>query len=73
MNYSFELNNARNDATYATGKIHEKSPVVEVFSAMVAGSDLSKFGKHADASANYIKKLGERAQAGDLAAVSEIN
>lgn len=73
MSYSFELNNARNDATYATGKIHEKSPVVEVFSAMVAGSDLSKFGKHADASANYIKKLGERAQAGDLAAVSEIN
>lgn len=73
MSYSFELNNARNDATFATGKIHEKSPVVEVFSAMVEGSDLSKFGKHADASAKYIKDLGVRAQAGDISAISEIN
>jgi hypothetical protein len=73
MSYSFELNNARNDATFATGKIHEKSPVVEVFSAMTDGSDLSKFGKHADASVKYIKELGAKAQAGDISAISEIN
>lgn len=73
MNYSFELNNARNDATFATGKIHEKSPVVEVFSAMVNGSDLSKFGKHADVATKYIQDLGVKAQAGDISAISEIN
>ena len=58
MNYSFELNNARNDAAFASGKITEKSPVVEVFSAMVNGEEVGKFGKKADVAVKYIRDLG---------------
>ena len=73
MNYSFELNNARNDATFASGKITEKSPVVEVFSAMVNGEEVGKFGKKADVAVKYIKDLGAKAAMNDLVAVSELN
>ena len=73
-NYSFELNNAKNDTTFATGKINEKSPVVEVFSAMVDGKDLSKFNKAmADKAVGYIQTLGKRAETNDQSAISEIN
>ncbi len=61
MNYSFELNNARNDANFASGKVQANSPVVEIFSAMVNGQDLSKFGAKADVAVKYIKELGEKA------------
>lgn len=73
MNYSFELNNARNDATFASGKITEKSPVVEVFSAMVNGEEVGKFGKKADVAVKYIRDLGAKAAMNDLVAVSELN
>lgn len=72
-NYSFELNNARNDAMMSTGKITEKSPVVEIFSAMAKGEELAKYGKKADVAAKYIMDLGKKAQAGDFVAMSEIN
>lgn len=48
MSYTFELNNERKDANNVSGKIKANSPVVEVFSAMTNGQDLSKFGKKAD-------------------------
>lgn len=73
MDYSFELNNAKRDETFSTGKVNAKSPVVEVFSAMVNGEEIGKFGKKADLAANYIKDLGKKASLGDQMAVSELN
>lgn len=73
MDYTFELNNARKDSAFASGKVNSQSPVVEIFSAMVDGKDLSKYGAKADVAANYIKELGEKAQNSDFAAMAELN
>lgn len=73
MNYSFELNNARNDANFASGKVTANSPVVEIFSALVDGKDLSNFGAKADVAVKYIKELSEKAQNNDISAMAEIN
>ena len=73
MDYTFELNNARKDSAFASGKVNSQSPVVEIFSAMVDGKDLSKYGAKADVAANYIKELGEKAQNNDFAAMAELN
>lgn len=72
--YTYELNNLKKDSDVDTSKIKKKSTVSEVFSALVSGKDLSKFdAKYADACVNYIKKLGERADNGDVIAVAELN
>lgn len=73
MSYSFELNNARNDAMFASGKINATSPVVEVFSYLTQGKDLSKFGAKADMAVKYIKELAEKAETGDIRSMSELN
>lgn len=73
MNYTFELNNERKDANYVSGQIKDKSPVVEIFSAMVKGKDLAPFGKRGDAGAKFIKELNQKAANGDLVAASELN
>lgn len=73
MDYSFELNNERRDETFASGKITSHSPVVEIFSAMANGEELSKYGKKADVAATYIKELASKASNGDYSAVSELN
>lgn len=73
MSYTFELNNEINDAQVVADKIRPTSPVVEVFSAMTDGKDLSRFGKKADAAVKYIKELNTRASSGDTKARSEIN
>ena len=73
MNMTYELNNLRKDADMFDGKFKKTSPVVEVFSAMVNGQELSKFGAKADAAVNYIKDLGNRAENGDYTAVAELN
>ena len=70
---TFELNNLRKDADYFNNKFTKSSPVVEVFSAMVNGQELSKFGKTADKAVAYIKDLGSRAENGDFNAVAELN
>lgn len=62
MSYTFELNSERKDANYVSGKINKKSPVVEVFSAMTDGKDLSKFGAKADVASKYIMELSEASQ-----------
>lgn len=71
--YTFELNNERKDANFASGRVNAKSAVVEIFSAMRDGKDLSRFGKKADQGAKYIIELNSKASAGDLSAVSELN
>ena len=73
MNMTYELNNLRKDADLFDGKFTKTSPVVEVFSAMVNGQELSKFGAKADAAVTYIKDLGSRAENGDYTAVAELN
>lgn len=73
MNYSFEINNAQDSSILASGNVKASSPVVEIFTAMVNGKDLSKYGKKADAAVTYIKGLGEKASHGDVSAMAELN
>lgn len=70
-----EMNNIRKDTSNVFGShiVTKTSPVVEVFSAMVNGESLEKFGKKADKAVEYIKNLGSRAMNGDTSAVSELN
>ena len=70
---NMELNNIRKDNDVFSGKFSKTSPVVEVFSAMVNGQDVSHFGAVADKAVSYIKGLGERAGNGDISAASELN
>lgn len=73
MNTTYELNNIHRDADNFDGKFNKHSPVVEVFSALVNGDDLSKFGQKADKAVAYIKELGNRAENGDYGAIAELN
>lgn len=73
MSYTFELNNARKDANFVSGKINGRSAVVEIFSAMTKGKDLSPYGKKADVAAKYIMELSSRAGNNDPVAISELN
>lgn len=73
MNTTYELNNLHKDADVFSGKFTKQSPVVEIFSAMVNGKELSKWGKKADKAVAYIKDLGVRAENGDYIAISELN
>jgi len=76
MDYTFEMNNARNDSTYTVNQITEKSPVVEVFSALADGRDVSSLRinesviKKAEA---YIKDTANKAANGDFSAMAELN
>jgi len=70
---NFELNNVRKDTEIVNAQLTKYSPVVEVFSAMVKGESLERFGKKADVAVNYIKGLGTRAVNGDYSAISELN
>jgi hypothetical protein len=69
----YEMNNARKDSEIYGGRVEKTSPVVEVFSAMVNGESLDKFGKVADKAVNYIKDLGDKAENGDTGAIAELN
>lgn len=73
MNTTYELNNLRKDADMFSGKFTKNSPVVEIFSAMVNGEEVSKFGAKADKAVEYIKELGSRSEMGDPVAISELN
>jgi hypothetical protein len=73
MSYTFELNNEIKDANFASGKINASSVVVEIFSAMANGKDLSSYGKKADVAAKYITELNQKASMGDVSAKSELN
>lgn len=73
MNTTFEMNNVRKDSSVFNGKFTKKSPVVEIFSAMVNGKELSPYGAKADKAVAYIKDLGNRASNGDYFAIAELN
>ena len=76
MNYTFELNNARKDDMFTSGQIKAKSPVVEVFSAMANGEELSSLRlneKVVNNASKYILGLASKAETGDFSAISELN
>lgn len=73
MNTTYELNNLRKDADMFSGKFNKNSAVVEIFSAMVNGEELSKFGAKADKAVEYIKNLGSEAENGNPVAIAELN
>ena len=71
-----EMNNCRKDAVH--NGLHSTSPIAETFTAMVNGESVdnikdSKGVKCGDRCVNAIKELNTRAEAGDLAAISELN
>lgn len=71
--YTIELNNIQKDEPRFNNKFNKNSMIVEVFSAMVQGQDLARFGANADKCAKYICQLGEKAEMGDMSAVAELN
>ncbi|MCM3273908.1 hypothetical protein [Paenibacillus elgii] len=77
MDKFFEMNNVANirkDSEYVTnGKLNPKSPIVEIFSDIAFGNDLTKHGKKVDKIVDRFKELGERAHNGDYSAKAEIN
>lgn len=68
-----ELNNVQKDSELFNGKFNKSSSVVEIFSAMVNGESLNRFGAKADKAVSYIRELGERAGNGDTTAAVELN
>lgn len=53
--------------------VNTKSEGVEIFSAMCAGKDLTKYGNKVDKVHNYVKSRGEAAVNGDVKAQAELN
>ena len=71
---NFEMNSARNDRDFCNPKISKKSPVVEIFSQMVKGTELKGFDKSIiNRSIKFIKSLAEKAKIGDIASACELN
>jgi hypothetical protein len=85
MSYNgvMELNNVRKDSAFSTGKITGRSPIVEIFSSMVRGKDLSELNSkikdytgrsvNVDEGVNYIKELARQAGGGNQYAITELN
>lgn len=77
INTTYELNNIQRDSDFAINpKLNKKSPVAEVFSAMVFGKNLDSLALNTakvDGAVDYIKNLGVRAGNGDFNAVAELN
>lgn len=73
MSYTIELNNERKDSSFIKQNIRAKSPVAEVFSAMVEGRDLAPLGKKADTAAKWVMEQNSKAANGDIVAAAELN
>lgn len=72
----FELNtrnNRKDEDMLINTKLNEKSPIVEIFSAIVEGNDTSKYGKKTDVTMERVKELGSKAMMGDVMAKAELN
>ena len=73
----FEMNNLNNirresDMIFKK-KLNEKSKALEIFSAMVSGESLDRFGNEANVVTTGIKNLAESALYGDVRAKMELN
>jgi len=71
-NETFKLD-AELNSLQPKNKYTEKTPVVEIFSAMVRGDDTSKYGEKANKTYAYIKGLAEKANKGSGEAKVELN
>jgi hypothetical protein len=72
--FELNLNNARKDSEYAVNsKLGHNSPIVEIFSALATGKDVSKYGNKVDTTMNRIKELCAKAHNGDFGAKAEFN
>lgn len=63
---SAEINSVQKNMTI-------KNEGVEIFSAICNGKDLTKYGNKVDQVVAYVKNLGEKALAGDVKAMAEVN
>ncbi|MGV2885478.1 hypothetical protein [Paenibacillus taichungensis] len=71
----FEVNshqNIKRDDNFQF-EFHAKSPMVEIFSAIVNDKDYSKYGKNVDVVMNHVKGLAQRVSQGDSMARHELN
>lgn len=73
MNTVFEINMANARADVNTGRVKPTSPVVEVFSALVAGKEPNVDAKTKDKAVKTLAELSSKAIEGDCTAQSEIN
>ena len=73
MNTVFEINMANARADVNTGRVKPTSPVVEVFSALVAGKKPNVDAKTKDKAVKTLAELSSKAIEGDFTAQSEIN
>ena len=86
FNGTIEMNSIKRDADYSNGNVKEKSPIVEIFSYMANGKDLSELdGKLKDSKGNVldmnaintgVKQIREKAYAaggGNQYAAVELN
>lgn len=76
MDFTFELNNARKDSLYAVNQITSKSPVVEVFSALTDGREISSLRLNKETikkAETYIRDTANKAANGDVNAMAELN
>lgn len=73
MSTIYEINMANSQVDVDTGRIKKNSPVVEVFSALVAGKAPNVDAKVLDKSVATIKEIASKALTGDPVAQSEIN
>lgn len=72
--FEMNMNNVKKDTDILNNtKLNAKSPIVEIFSAIVEGEDTSKYGKKTDLTMNKIKELGQRSMQGDMIAKAELN
>ena len=73
---TFELNttnNVKDTDAFVNGKLNAKSPIVEIFSALVSGEDTSKYGAKVDKVVARVSDLATQSLAGDASAVAELN
>lgn len=69
----YELNTVNNVLDVDTGRITAKSPIVEVFSALVAGNNPKVENKVKDKAVATIGEMASKAVNGDPTAISELN
>lgn len=73
MNSFYEINATNVVRDIDTQRIHENSPIVEVFSALAAGNAPKVSANVLDKSVKTMKELASKAQEGDTVARSELN
>ena len=72
LNTSIEMSNTSKDSVTIKDEVKFRQ-MVEICSALFAGTDVDKFGKQKDAVVKKLMSLADSAQYGDIKARAEIN